>query len=182
MHTEAAFALLVHLGAAPRLLMHARLVSEAADALLAALPVMNLHLDAELIRAGAILHDAGKVLHPTELDAPAPSTKPMGSDCCSTTASSPGWPAAAALTRSGRTWTSRSRSCWWPCRTSSGRGQERRPGAARHRGHRRAAAAWLLGGLRRGGHAVRGDRRRRRAAAPEELTAPVSAIERQADG
>lgn len=67
---EEALRLLRALGSPPRLLQHAALVGEAGEALLAALAPWGVGLDAAWVRAGIALHDAGKVLHPEELDAP----------------------------------------------------------------------------------------------------------------
>jgi hypothetical protein len=44
--------------------------AEAAEALLERLAALEVPLDPELVRADVILHDAGKVLHPAELDGP----------------------------------------------------------------------------------------------------------------
>jgi putative nucleotidyltransferase with HDIG domain len=60
-------ALLVTLGAPPRLVTHGRLVLETAEALLEALD--GLDVDRDLVRAGAVLHDCGKTTHPEELSA-----------------------------------------------------------------------------------------------------------------
>jgi hypothetical protein len=65
-----ALATLDALGAAPRLVTHGRLVAEAALELLAACRTLGLSVDESWVRAGAVLHDAGKIVHPTELDAP----------------------------------------------------------------------------------------------------------------
>jgi len=59
--------LLVRLGAPPRLITHARLVGEAAELLLTQLDVLGVAVDADFVRCGVILHDAGKILHPNEL-------------------------------------------------------------------------------------------------------------------
>lgn len=64
---EEAHALLRELGAPERLLTHARLVGEAAEALIVRLGALRVPLDVRLVRFGAALHDAGKVLHPAEL-------------------------------------------------------------------------------------------------------------------
>jgi hypothetical protein len=58
------------IGAPPRLRVHGALVLEAADALLSTLRQLNVTIDADWVRAGAMLHDAGKTLHPSELDGP----------------------------------------------------------------------------------------------------------------
>jgi HD superfamily phosphodiesterase len=71
-------ALLRRLGAPPRLLTHARLVGEAASALLDRLESMGVHLDAPLVRLGVLFHDTGKILHPAELDGPGAHHEPAG--------------------------------------------------------------------------------------------------------
>ncbi len=65
-----ALELLVELGAPARLVRHAELVGEAASALLSAFAVLGVDVDRDLVSAGAILHDVGKVLHGDELSAP----------------------------------------------------------------------------------------------------------------
>lgn len=64
---EDALLLLERLGAPDRLLRHHILVLEAADELLASLAPDCLGIDAELVRMGAAVHDAGKIVHPHEL-------------------------------------------------------------------------------------------------------------------
>lgn len=59
--------LLESLGAPPRLLRHIELVGEAGEELLAGLATFGLALDADFVRAGIVLHDAGKIRHPVEL-------------------------------------------------------------------------------------------------------------------
>src|SRR4051794_8193686 len=65
-----AFGVLHAVGAPPRLVQHARLVSEAGESLLAKLTALGVRVDAGLVRAGIVLHDAGKAVHVAELDAP----------------------------------------------------------------------------------------------------------------
>jgi HD superfamily phosphodiesterase len=65
-----ALALLDDLGAPQRLLAHARHVAEAARALVAGCRGCGVTVDADFVVAGALLHDAGKCLHPEELDQP----------------------------------------------------------------------------------------------------------------
>lgn len=67
---DEALALLREIGAPPRLYRHAELVGEAADLLLAGLNRFGVQVDEEYIRVGAALHDAGKALHPSELNGP----------------------------------------------------------------------------------------------------------------
>ena len=64
-----AMALLKAVGAPDRLLRHAELVREAADLILDALGEQRIPVDGAFVRAGAVLHDAGKSLHPEELSA-----------------------------------------------------------------------------------------------------------------
>ncbi|KAB2867050.1 MAG: HDIG domain-containing protein [Anaerolineae bacterium] len=65
---DEAYALLTQLGAPPRLIRHAELVSEAAEHLISHFSNIGLEFDAQLVRLGCILHDAGKILHPDELE------------------------------------------------------------------------------------------------------------------
>jgi len=73
-----AFALLNRLGAPPRLLTHLRLVGEAADALIPNIQGVGVPLDAEFVRLGVAVHDAGKILHPGELDGYGSDHEPDG--------------------------------------------------------------------------------------------------------
>jgi putative nucleotidyltransferase with HDIG domain len=66
---EDAEALLVEVGAPERLIMHGRLVLEAADELLARAKRLGVAIDGRLVRAGAVLHDVGKTVHADELQA-----------------------------------------------------------------------------------------------------------------
>jgi hypothetical protein len=70
--------LLRQLGAPPRLVTHVELVGEAGEELLAQLARMGVHLDATLVRLGVALHDAGKILHPSELDGSGAHHEPDG--------------------------------------------------------------------------------------------------------
>ena len=67
--TSDCHALLVELGAPARLRTHATLVLEAAEELLGAKMEQGLAIEGALVRAGALLHDIGKTLHPNELHA-----------------------------------------------------------------------------------------------------------------
>lgn len=67
MTREEAFDVLKQIKASPRLVSHAELVLEAGEALIDFLDEFDFAFDRELIRAGIILHDAGKTLHPEEL-------------------------------------------------------------------------------------------------------------------
>jgi putative nucleotidyltransferase with HDIG domain len=62
-------AVLDALGAPPRLVRHGELVSEAAQELVDVVSA-HIRIDARVVLLGAWLHDAGKALHPTELDRP----------------------------------------------------------------------------------------------------------------
>jgi hypothetical protein len=75
---DEARALLVKLGAPQRLLTHTRLVGEAAELLLAQLCRLGLSPDADFIRVAVVLHDAGKILHPDELEAGGDKHEPSG--------------------------------------------------------------------------------------------------------
>lgn len=74
----AARELLVALGAPTRLLRHVELVGEAAELLLQKLARLGASVDAELVRIGVILHDAGKTIHAAELDQPGGEHEPAG--------------------------------------------------------------------------------------------------------
>lgn len=65
-----AFTLLQSFNAPLRLITHHQLVLEAVDKLLEVLSQINVKCDIRLIELGAALHDAGKIIHPEELDRP----------------------------------------------------------------------------------------------------------------
>jgi hypothetical protein len=65
-----AYKLLAELGAPNRLLTHLRLVGEAADELIRLYRELNIPFKAKLIELGVAVHDAGKLIHPSELDGP----------------------------------------------------------------------------------------------------------------
>jgi len=71
-------AVLVELGAPARLVTHGSLVLEASEMLLAGLRVLGLAIDEPLVRAGAMLHDVGKIAHPSELRASGNHHEPAG--------------------------------------------------------------------------------------------------------
>lgn len=71
-------AVLEAIGAPPRLVLHGELVAEAAQSLLTTMHDLTLTLDEKWVLAGARLHDAGKVLHPEELDAAGASHEEAG--------------------------------------------------------------------------------------------------------
>jgi putative nucleotidyltransferase with HDIG domain len=66
---EDAQAVLIELGAPDRLIRHGLLVLEAADELLRRMNDLDVGVDEVRVRAGAMLHDVGKILHPDELRA-----------------------------------------------------------------------------------------------------------------
>ena len=65
-----AYALLISLDAPDRLLRHLKLVGEAADLLIYAFKGWDIEFDAQFIRLGAAIHDAGKAIFVEELDQP----------------------------------------------------------------------------------------------------------------
>ena len=60
--------LLESLGAPERLIVHLQLVGEVADDLLEELKSFGIDLDATIVRLGAAVHDAGKIVFGNELD------------------------------------------------------------------------------------------------------------------
>lgn len=70
--------LLVRLGAPPRLVQHTVLVGEAAELVLEALSARRIPVDADFVRLGVVFHDAGKILHPDELERPGHEHEPAG--------------------------------------------------------------------------------------------------------
>ena len=62
-----AYNFLEKLGASPKLLMHVKLVGEAGEVLIEKLYELKIPFDAEFVRFGIALHDAGKIIHPSEL-------------------------------------------------------------------------------------------------------------------
>ncbi len=70
--------LLVDIGAPSRLVRHAELVGEAADALLFGFARLEVPLDAHYVRVGAVVHDVGKAVHHAELDGPGSSHELAG--------------------------------------------------------------------------------------------------------
>jgi hypothetical protein len=75
---EDAYRLLSELGAPKRLLLHVRLVGEAADRLIDEYSDLGLKFDAQLIRLGVAVHDAGKIQYPAELEGPGSMHEPAG--------------------------------------------------------------------------------------------------------
>lgn len=74
----AARALLAQLGAPPRLLRHVALVGEAGELVLEKIRQWRVPVNADFVRIGIVLHDAGKVLYPAELEAPGSAHEPAG--------------------------------------------------------------------------------------------------------
>jgi AraC-like DNA-binding protein len=63
-----AYELLIALGAPKRLMIHLQLVGEAAEELLEQVRALGVGIDDDVVRLGAAVHDAGKIIHPNELD------------------------------------------------------------------------------------------------------------------
>src|SRR5262249_27320048 len=70
--------LLRRLGAPARLLTHLRLVGEAAEDVIERLQDVGVPFDAQFVRLGVAIHDAGKILHPAELDGAGAQHEPEG--------------------------------------------------------------------------------------------------------
>lgn len=62
-----AYKLLQNLDASPYLIQHVKLVGEAAEILILQFQHFDIAFDSEWIRLGVAFHDAGKILHPSEL-------------------------------------------------------------------------------------------------------------------
>jgi len=75
---DEAYALLRSLGAPPRLIQHLQLVGEAADQLMRAYVALGIQFDRNTIELGVAVHDAGKILHPSELDRPGSNHERAG--------------------------------------------------------------------------------------------------------
>ncbi|MGH8080288.1 MAG: HD domain-containing protein [Lysobacter sp.] len=73
-----AMALIQRLGAPAHLQRHVELVGEAGEAILALLREQGLALDEDFVRAGIVLHDVGKTLHPAEMHGPGSRHEPDG--------------------------------------------------------------------------------------------------------
>jgi hypothetical protein len=58
------------LGALPTLMLHVKLVGEAAEQLIAKFNELQIQVDAQWVRLGVAFHDAGKILYPEELRSP----------------------------------------------------------------------------------------------------------------
>ena len=70
MSIEDAFTLLKELNAPVQLIMHAKLVCEAAEEIIGKLKTYNISLDYDFIRVAVVLHDTGKIVHISELSDP----------------------------------------------------------------------------------------------------------------
>jgi HD domain len=62
-----AYIFLEKLGASSTLVIHVKLVAEAAELLITKLCSLNIGFDISFVRLGVAFHDAGKILHPEEL-------------------------------------------------------------------------------------------------------------------
>ncbi len=69
MHADI-FKTLIDLGATPRLITHLKLVVEAAEEILSFMATYPLTIDADFVRRGAAIHDAGKIEYKNELNEP----------------------------------------------------------------------------------------------------------------
>lgn len=78
MDERAALALLERLDAPQRLIDHARVVERTSARIVAALRAAGASPDAATVAAGAILHDAGKTIHPEELSGPGTEHEAAG--------------------------------------------------------------------------------------------------------
>lgn len=64
---EEAYNFLENLGASSKLLLHVKLVGEAAEILIEKLSALKVPFDADFVRFGVAFHDAGKIIHTNEL-------------------------------------------------------------------------------------------------------------------
>ena len=62
-----AYQFLQELGASPKLLLHVKLVGEAAEILIKKLSELQIPFDSNFVRLGVVFHDAGKIVHANEL-------------------------------------------------------------------------------------------------------------------
>jgi HD domain len=62
-----AYQLLQELGAPSKLMLHVKLVGEAAEVLISKLHELEVQFDESLVRLGVAFHDTGKILYPEEL-------------------------------------------------------------------------------------------------------------------
>lgn len=63
-----AYRFLQGLGAPDRLILHSQLVCEVAEKITEQISRLGIIINKRLVLLGAALHDAGKILHPEELD------------------------------------------------------------------------------------------------------------------
>jgi HD domain len=75
---DEAYPFLQELGAPSQLLLHVKLVGEAAERLIAKLNDLQVQFDAGFVRLGVAFHDVGKILHPQELLAKGNSHEAAG--------------------------------------------------------------------------------------------------------
>lgn len=75
---QEAYALLKSLGAPAELVVHLQLVGEAAEEIINGLGGLKIRFDAEFVRLGVAVHDAGKILDQNELSGPGNSHEPAG--------------------------------------------------------------------------------------------------------
>lgn len=73
-----AYEFLKRLGATEKLIRHVKLVGEAAELLIGKLHQLPLSFDADFVRLGVAIHDAGKILHPDEMYAKGNHHEPDG--------------------------------------------------------------------------------------------------------
>ncbi|MBW4619402.1 MAG: HD domain-containing protein [Cyanosarcina radialis HA8281-LM2] len=73
-----AYQFLQSLGASQKLILHVKLVGEAADLLISKLHELRVRFDEKYFRLGVVFHDAGKILHPEELNAKGNNHEPDG--------------------------------------------------------------------------------------------------------
>jgi len=73
-----AFELLRSLGAPKKLIRHLELVGEAAEDLMTVIQDHNVSFDDNFVRLGVAIHDAGKILHPKELNGKGSAHEPDG--------------------------------------------------------------------------------------------------------
>lgn len=64
---DESYLFLQELGASPKLLLHVKLVGEAAEILIKRLLDLKVSFDADFVKLGVAFHDAGKIIHQTEL-------------------------------------------------------------------------------------------------------------------
>ncbi len=75
---DEAYRFLEKLGAAPKLLLHIKLVGEAAEILISKLVELDVSFDEDFVRLGVVFHDAGKIIHTSELSEKGSNHEPDG--------------------------------------------------------------------------------------------------------